>query len=58
VATESQTGELDILIIGGGPAGLAAGAEAARLGVSHLVVERGTPPPDQPDFVTDRKSVV
>lgn len=31
----------DIVVVGGGPAGLAAGAEAARRGVSHVVLERG-----------------
>ena len=36
-----QTEPLEILIVGGGPAGLAAGAEAARQGVPHVVLERG-----------------
>lgn len=31
----------DIVIVGGGPAGLAAGSQAARRGVSHVVLERG-----------------
>ena len=31
----------EIVIVGGGPAGLAAGAEAARQGVPHVVLERG-----------------
>lgn len=31
----------EIVIVGGGPAGLAAGAQAARRGVSHVVLERG-----------------
>jgi thioredoxin reductase/Fe-S-cluster-containing hydrogenase component 2 len=30
----------DVAIVGGGPAGLAAGAQAARRGVSHVVLER------------------
>jgi thioredoxin reductase/CRP-like cAMP-binding protein/Pyruvate/2-oxoacid:ferredoxin oxidoreductase delta subunit len=33
--------ELEVVIVGGGPAGLAAGAEAARQGVQHVVLERG-----------------
>lgn len=31
----------ELAIVGGGPAGLATGAQAARRGVSHLVLERG-----------------
>jgi len=31
----------EIVIVGGGPAGLAAGSQAARRGVSHVVLERG-----------------
>jgi CRP-like cAMP-binding protein/Fe-S-cluster-containing dehydrogenase component/thioredoxin reductase len=30
-----------VIIVGGGPAGLAAGAQAARRGLSHVVLERG-----------------
>src|SRR5215212_2651939 len=33
--------QLDLLIIGAGPAGLSAAAEAARAGLSYLVVEKG-----------------
>ncbi len=33
--------KLDIAIIGGGPAGLAAGIQAARRGLRHVVLERG-----------------
>jgi CRP-like cAMP-binding protein/thioredoxin reductase/ferredoxin-like protein FixX len=36
-----STSHVDIAIVGGGPAGLAAGARAATLGVSHVVLERG-----------------
>jgi len=35
------SGALDVAIIGGGPAGLAAGAQAARGGLAHAVLERG-----------------
>lgn len=31
----------DLVIVGGGPAGLAAGVQAARSGLSHAVLERG-----------------
>jgi thioredoxin reductase (NADPH) len=33
---------LDLLIIGAGPAGLSAAGEAARAGLSYLVIEKGT----------------
>lgn len=32
----------DVIIVGGGPCGLAAGIEAARSGLSHLVLEKGS----------------
>lgn len=32
---------LDVVIVGGGPAGLSAGLEAARLGLSYAILERG-----------------
>ena len=33
--------EADVVVIGGGPAGIASATAAARLGVSVLLVERG-----------------
>src|SRR5216683_5826912 len=33
---------LDLLIIGAGPAGLSAAEAAARIGLSYLVIEKGT----------------
>lgn len=33
---------VDVLIVGAGPVGLAAGIEAKRRGLSHLILERGT----------------
>ncbi|GAB5602122.1 YpdA family putative bacillithiol disulfide reductase [Thermus sp. FJN-A] len=33
---------VDVLVVGAGPVGLAAALEAKRLGLSHLVLERGT----------------
>jgi thioredoxin reductase/CRP-like cAMP-binding protein/Fe-S-cluster-containing hydrogenase component 2 len=38
---ESMSERYQIVIVGGGPAGLAAGIQAARRGVSHVVLERG-----------------
>ncbi|WP_177225921.1 YpdA family putative bacillithiol disulfide reductase [Arsenicibacter rosenii] len=32
----------DVLIVGGGPCGLAAGIEAAKSGLSHLILEKGS----------------
>jgi len=37
-----NNGELDLLIIGAGPAGLSAADAAAREGLSYLVIEKGT----------------
>ena len=39
--TQHETGRLDLLIIGAGPAGLSAADAAAREGLSYLVVEKG-----------------
>lgn len=33
--------EVEVLIIGGGPIGLACGIEAKKVGLSHLIIERG-----------------
>ncbi|MFX5268105.1 NAD(P)-binding domain-containing protein, partial [Acinetobacter baumannii] len=33
---------VDVLVVGAGPVGLAAGIEAKRQGLSHLILERGT----------------
>ncbi|HYC01026.1 MAG TPA: cyclic nucleotide-binding domain-containing protein [Candidatus Limnocylindrales bacterium] len=38
---QSAADGFEIVIVGGGPAGLAAGSQAARRGVSHVVLERG-----------------
>jgi thioredoxin reductase (NADPH) len=32
----------DVIIVGGGPCGLAAGIEAAKAGLSHLILEMGS----------------
>jgi len=32
----------DVIIVGGGPCGLAAGIEAAKAGLSHLILEKGS----------------
>lgn len=37
----SSSTRFDVVIVGGGPAGLAAGAQAARRTLSHVVLERG-----------------
>src|SRR4051794_24499211 len=33
--------DFDVIIVGAGPAGIAAAVRAAKLGLSHLVLERG-----------------
>ncbi len=38
---------LDLLVVGAGPAGIAAGLEARRLGLAALVVDKATLPPRQ-----------
>jgi thioredoxin reductase/CRP-like cAMP-binding protein/Fe-S-cluster-containing hydrogenase component 2 len=38
---EPAGGRYKVVIVGGGPAGLAAGIQAARRGVAHVVLERG-----------------
>ena len=42
----TEDGELEAIVVGGGPAGLATSAELSRRGVGHVVLERG----DQPGF--------
>ena len=37
----------DVIVVGGGPAGLAVGAEAARRGLDALVLERRPLPADK-----------
>ena len=39
---EMENEELDLLIIGAGPAGLSAADAAAREGLDYLVIEKGT----------------
>jgi flavin-dependent dehydrogenase len=41
-------GEAEVLIVGGGPAGLATAIAARRHGLDALVVDRSTPPIDKP----------
>ncbi len=36
------TQPLDVLIVGGGPCGLAAGIEASKSGLTHLILEKGS----------------
>src|SRR5215472_725161 len=41
MVTEIVSGQVDVIIVGGGPAGLAAGLYAARMSLSAVLVERG-----------------
>src|SRR5262252_7116341 len=41
MVTEAVSGQVDVIIVGGGPAGLAAGLYAARMNLSAVLVERG-----------------
>src|SRR5215831_8714918 len=41
MVTEAVSGQVDVIIVGGGPAGLAAGLYAARMSLSAVLVERG-----------------
>ena len=38
-----EPGQVDVLVIGAGPVGLACALEAARQGLSHVVIEKGAP---------------
>ena len=40
--------EIDVLVVGGGPAGMAAGISFGRAGLRTLVCERGSLPADKP----------
>jgi len=43
-----NSGEIDVLVVGGGPAGMAAGISFGRAGLRTLVCERGSLPADKP----------
>ena len=43
-----SAGEIDVLVVGGGPAGMAAGISFGRAGLRTLVCERGSLPADKP----------
>lgn len=42
MATLNGTTIYDVIIVGGGPCGLAAGIEATKSGLSHLILEKGS----------------
>src|SRR6059058_4786035 len=37
----NQTNEFDVLIVGGGPIGLACGLEAGKAGLKYVIIEKG-----------------
>ena len=43
-----NSGAIDVLVVGGGPAGMAAGISFGRAGLRTLVCERGWLPADKP----------
>src|SRR6201994_4752706 len=47
MAPNSHHNDIDVLVVGGGPVGLVAGAELARRGVRVRVIEKLTQPTDQ-----------
>lgn len=47
-ASATQTGEPELLIVGGGPAGLATGIAARLAGLTATVLDRSRPPIDKP----------
>ncbi|WP_345244811.1 YpdA family putative bacillithiol disulfide reductase [Nibrella saemangeumensis] len=42
MATMNGTAIYDVIIVGGGPCGLAAGIEATKSGLTHLILEKGS----------------
>ena len=45
---DMSSGAIDVLVVGGGPAGMAAGISFGRAGLRTLVCERGWLPADKP----------
>ena len=43
-----SSGAIDVLVVGGGPAGMAVGISFGRAGLRTLVCERGSLPADKP----------